>query len=85
MIKYLHYLILYALLVCGCGAGQPLETSTVDQCLRSKLFKECLSLVPTGPETVVSNDWAEVVGECASAATYQSYRKPSQIAQECRP
>lgn len=55
-----------------------------DQCLRATLFKECLSLVPAGPQSTQYNDWSEVISECADAAYYQSLRTKSQIKKECR-
>lgn len=56
-----------------------------DQCLRAELFKQCMSILPKGPEHVVnSNDWDEVVNSCESVAYYQSVRAYSAIKQECR-
>lgn len=45
-----------------------------DQELRAKIFKECLSAIPKGPERTVYNDWSEVVEACENAAYYQSLR-----------
>lgn len=45
----------------GCGP-------VPDQELRRQLFKECLSVVPKGPERTVYNDWDEVVSECGRQA-----------------
>lgn len=56
-----------------------------DQCLRREIFRECMSVLPKGPESTMSNDWAEVVGECSQTAYYQSLRQPEQIAPECSP
>lgn len=51
----------------------------------AELFKQCMSILPKGPEHVVnSNDWDEVVNSCESAAYYQSVRAYSAIKQECR-
>lgn len=83
--KFAYLILFAALALAGCGNGGVSDLPAPDQCLRAKLFKECLAAVPKGPETTVYNDWAEVVDECASAATYQSYRRLSQISMECRP
>lgn len=40
--------------------------------LRRELFKECMQLLPKGPDTTMYNDWAEVVDECKSYAYYGS-------------
>jgi hypothetical protein len=64
--------ILAFLLLSGCNDMPRWET---DQELRAKLFQECLKAVPKGPDSVVSNDWAEVVDSCENAAYYQSQRK----------
>lgn len=64
-------MILLVVLMAGCS-GPRWET---DQELRAKLFQDCLKAVPKGPDSVVSNDWAEVVDSCENAAYYQSQRK----------
>ena len=43
-----------------------------DQKLRRELFKECMQLLPKGPDSTVYNDWAEVVDECKDYAYYAS-------------
>ena len=43
-----------------------------------------MNAVPKGPETVVDNDWADVVDECQSASYYQSLRRRSTIEPKCR-
>lgn len=56
-----------------------------DQCLRREIFKECLSLIPKGPEVIgVSNDWDEVIETCSRTAGYQSLRNLELIKPECR-
>ena len=59
--------------------------STTDQCMRTKLFKECMTLLPKGPEKVnIANDWDEVVNECNSVARRLSYRPEKFVKEECR-
>ncbi len=61
------------------------ETTSNDQCLRARLFEQCLKALPAGPEATKYNDWDEVVAACESAAYYQSLRAASTIKPECRP
>lgn len=60
------------------------DPSMPDQCIRREIFFGCLAALPKGPENPRYNDWAEVVGECADVALYQSYRARSAIRVECR-
>lgn len=54
-----------------------------DQCLRAQLFKECMQILPKGPERIHnSNDWDEVVDACARTAYYNSLRNGG-ISPEC--
>lgn len=69
---------LICLLSAACEPSQP------DQCLRAKLFRDCMELLPAGPNEVKYNDWSEVVAECGSQAYYQSIRSQGQIKAECR-
>jgi hypothetical protein len=78
MIRSLAALAL-ALGACAPPPPQPVH----DQCLRARLFQECLARVPVGPTAPVTNDWAELVAECESAAYYQSYRHPDAIPPGC--
>lgn len=73
-------MVLVASALIGCGEFKP---PTPDQCLRREIFRECMSVLPKGPESTMSNDWAEVVGECSRTALSQSLRQPEQIAPEC--
>lgn len=79
-------LVMMVVLV-GCEEKKPpTDPTDLDQCIRREIFMQCLAAVPKGPERISdSNDWAEVIDECASAATYQSYRRRSKIKEECRP
>ncbi len=74
-------LLVWAALLVGCE--RPSET-ILDQCMRNQVFERCLTTVPRGPESTRYNDWAEVVGECETAAMYQSYRLRAQVKPECR-
>ena len=63
--------------LCLCLAGcSPEETKypqwAVDQVMRQGLFKECLRLLPAGPQATKYNDWDEVVGACNDASRQQS-------------
>ena len=59
--------------------------ATTDQCMRAVLFKECLTALPKGPESVTtSNDWDEVVDECDSTARRMSQRPEKFVKEECR-
>ena len=84
--KYL-LLPLAALLLAGCGKEPLVDQHVYDQCLRARLFKECLAAVPASPTHVAAaaSGWAGVVDECASAAQYQSLRLEAHVKPECRP
>lgn len=66
----------------GCDAE---GTSRPDQCLRAKIFTDCLKNAPTGPKQTKYNDWDDVVDSCEQAAYYQSRRHILTINPECRP
>ena len=55
-----------------------------DQCLREKLFFQCLEKIPEGPRSTHYNDWSEVVDKCGSQAYYLSLKNQSEIKGECR-
>ena len=74
-------LLILGLAITGCDKVR----SNYDQCLRQKLFTECLSKIPKGPESVHYNDWSEVVEACSSSASAYSVRTIDQIPMECRP
>jgi hypothetical protein len=67
------FVALIALLCAGCNfesvAPEKWET---DQKLRREIFKECMKLLPAGPQETKYNDWDEVVAECDNVAYYQS-------------
>jgi len=75
--------IIILLILCS-GCDDFIDATMPDQCLRRKIFLECMNAVPKGPETVVDNDWADVVDECQSASYYQSLRRRSTIEPKCR-
>ena len=78
-------IMIAALVLSGCGDGQPMELTVVDQCMRVELFKSCMASLPAGPQSTHYNDWDDVVDSCESAAYYQSQRKKSQVKESCRP
>jgi len=59
--------LVVAIFLTGCDNPKR-QPETVDQALRQQIFMECLRTVPQGPKTTASNDWAEVVEQCADAA-----------------
>lgn len=75
--------VLCSMMFAGCN-GTPATTN--DQCLRTEIFKQCMSSLPKGPTnlTAAGNDWDEVVDSCARAANWQSMRLTTQIKPECR-
>lgn len=62
----------------------PEDKSSNDQCLRAKLFEQCLKALPAGPQATKYNDWDEVVAKCEVAAYRHSFRKMKHIKEECR-
>lgn len=83
-------LIFIAAFFIGCDASDarnphpPSDPIVVDQCLRREIFKECLGLLPKGPDKIDnSNDWDEVVQKCESSAYYQSMRLSSVVSKQC--
>ena len=60
-------------IVSGCSKLVPCFKEPVPG-LRTKLFQECLKLIPKGPTHTKYNDWAEVVDSCGDQAYYQSLR-----------
>ncbi len=69
--------------VLGCEDPNKSTTKGIDQCMRREIFESCLAKIPNGPNSVVNNDWAEVVDECESAAEKQSIRLARLIREEC--
>jgi len=65
------------------AACQP--ATEANQCMRAELFKECMALVPPGPQSTHYNDWAEVVSACGSQAYYLSLRPRVEIPKGCKP
>ena len=55
-----------------------------DQCVREKLFFQCLEKIPEGPRSTHYNDWSEVVNQCGSQAYNLSLKHPSKITGECK-
>ena len=91
-------LIAVAIVLTGCNAKtnadgtttftsakiDPEDKASNDQCLRAKLFEQCLKSLPAGPQATKYNDWDEVVNQCEIAAYRHSFRKMRYIKEECR-
>lgn len=75
------FVIPFLFLLAACNTENQTQA---DQCLRVDLFKQCMALLPKGPDKTVYNDWDEVVAECGSQSYYQSLRPRSMIKNECR-
>jgi hypothetical protein len=76
--------LLATLLLTACDdVVETVSPAAPDQCLRREIFTECLRLVPKGPDTVVNNDWDEVIEACALTAYYQSLRRREFIKPGC--
>lgn len=73
------------LILSACGDPTPMPKYDIDQCMRREIFQQCLQALPKGPEHVSnSNDWAEVVEACESAAHDQSFRIAGHVKPECK-
>lgn len=76
-------LILVPLLLAACGEMR----HRPDQCLRAKLFKECIAAMPPPPAGRVSpsdwKEWAVAADQCDTLALVQSKRDPKVITPEC--
>ena len=60
------------LIMSGCDNNTLFEDWRIDPELRREIFKECMEILPAGPEETVYNDWDEVVDECGTQAYYMS-------------
>ena len=67
-------------LLAGCGD----HPQVVDQCLRREIFQACLVSMQSRQTSTVTNGPSDIVSECASAATYQSYRIRRLVQESCR-
>lgn len=76
-------LLLVALSLATASCESDYDDLYVDQCLRTRLFQECLDKVPRGPESTTYNDWSEVVAECSSEGYYAARRYKKHIKPEC--
>jgi hypothetical protein len=83
-------IVLFALLIVGCklepttGKSFLAGKTVVDQCLRLETFKECMKLVPKGPEVVEESDWSDIISNCSQFAYYASLRQAGLIKDGCR-
>lgn len=48
---------------------------TTNQDERQRLFRECMELLPAGPEQTKYNDWDDVVAQCDDVAYKQAIEK----------
>lgn len=64
-------IILSTIVLSACGDITNPKWQT-DQLMRQKLFKECMALLPAGPQSTKYNDWDEVVDQCDDIARWQS-------------
>ena len=72
-------ILIAVLLLTGCDEIRPI---TNDQCLRAKLFTQCLTAVPSD-RTEVGN-WNDAVGACDAISYRQSVRQADVIPRGCR-
>lgn len=82
--------LLATICIAGCGPDQRPDDETYDQCLRAKLFHECLEQVKnsgTTPSSLHLDDssWDSVVDSCGGIAAAQSVRRADRVAPECQP
>lgn len=80
-------ILVLTLLLTACGEAVHINNESnpiVDSCLRKQYFDDCLSKIPTGPVSTVSNDWSEVVESCGDIARQMSYRETKNVKSECR-
>lgn len=69
----MRLIIFLLFFITGCSDRSFCKNKPVPE-LRSKLFQECLKLIPKGPTHTKYNDWSEVVDSCGDQAYYQSLR-----------
>lgn len=78
-------LLFSVLVLTACGDKPVYESkNVVDQCLRNKLFEQCLKVVPAGPLATKYNDWDEVIETCGVEAYRQSLRHREFVKPECK-
>lgn len=82
--KHQLSLIVILLSLTGCAKVYQEPLNSVDQCVKERLFKECMAALPVGPTHTQYNDWDEVVDSCNQHAYYTALRKYSSIPLECR-
>lgn len=77
-------LLFSVLALTACGE-KPMESrNVVDQCMRNKLFEQCLKIIPAGPLATKYNDWDEVIETCGVEAYRQSLRLREFVKPECK-
>lgn len=82
------FLLLITSLLSACGDGEEVyimkNRHIADQCMRVKLFENCMKSLPAGPVATAYNDWDEVVSECNRISFYSSMRNREFIKPECQ-
>lgn len=70
----------------GCDRESVVKTEA-DQCIRARIFKECMDSIPKTPVVTHENNTAiaNIVKQCDTTAYYQSLRKSSSILPACKP
>jgi hypothetical protein len=84
MKKLLLIITILGITACNSETQIMAPANIIDQCMRPKLFEQCMKLLPAGPVATQYNDWDEVVSECGRQAYYQSVRKREFVKPECR-
>ena len=65
-------LLILTIIVLLMGCEREFCQSMPDNTDRQRIFKECMQLLPKGPEKTHYNDWDEVVEACDETAAYQA-------------
>ena len=71
-------LIAVVMILAGCDSS----SKSHDQCIRSEIFQQCISVVK---DKNMNGKDADVIKECDTAAYYQSIRNEAVVKPECRP
>jgi len=74
------------ILMAGCTYDDPPEKRqwAIDQCVRAELFKQCMTLLPAGPQSTKYNDWDDVVESCNDVSRVQAARRIEFVKPECQ-
>jgi len=74
------------ILMAGCSGDEaPTKRQwAIDQCVRAELFKQCMTLLPAGPQSTKFNDWDDVVESCNDTSRSQASRRIEFVKSECQ-